>query len=119
MSQDQPGDIQPTDKSAEFERLLDGQEREEFVLRLYITGLTPRSTQAIHTIKDICEVELEGHYELEVIDLAKQPELAKEEDIIAAPTLLKKLPLPLRRLIGDLSDRERVLAGLGLRAKSP
>jgi len=108
---------QPADKAAEFERLLDEPPHSHFVLRLYVTGLTPRSTQAIHSIKDICEEELEGRYELEVIDLAKQPELAKEENIIAAPTLVKHLPLPLRRLIGDLSNRERVLLGLDLRPK--
>ena len=92
--------------------MLDDQQHSQFVLRLYVTGLTTRSTQAIDSIKDICEEELKGRYELEVIDLAKQPELAKEDNIIAAPTLIKKLPLPLRRLIGDLSNRERVLLGL-------
>jgi circadian clock protein KaiB len=109
---------QPCDKSQEFERLLDDQQHSQFVLRLYVTGLTTRSTQAINSIKDICEEELKGRYELEVIDLAKQPELAKDENIIAAPTLIKKLPLPLRRLIGDLSNKERVLLGLDLRSKS-
>jgi circadian clock protein KaiB len=98
--------------------LLADQQHKRFVLRLYVTGLTPRSTQAINTIKDICEEELQGRYELEVIDLAKQPELAREEDIIAAPTLIKQLPLPLRRLIGDLSNKERVLLGLNLRPRS-
>lgn len=106
---------QPADKFQEFERLLDGQQPFRFVLRLYVTGLTPRSTQAISSVKTLCEEELKGRYELEVIDLVKQPELAKAEDIIAVPTLIKKLPLPLRRLIGDLSNRERVLLGLDLR----
>ena len=105
------------DKSKEFERFLDERPGSPFVLRLYVTGLSPRSTQAISSIKNICEEELEGRYELEVVDLAKQPELAKNDDIIAAPTLIKKLPLPLRRLIGDLSNRERVLIGLDLRPK--
>jgi circadian clock protein KaiB len=108
---------QPSDKAETFERLLDDQQPTQFVLRLYVTGLTPRSTQAIDTIKDICEEELKGHYDLEVIDLAKQPELAREADIVAAPTLIKQLPLPLRRLIGDLSNKERVLLGLDLRQK--
>lgn len=117
MSQDQPDGTPLTDKSAEFERLLDDQKRERFVLRLYVTGMTPRSTQAINTIKDLCEAELKDRYELEVIDLAKRPELAKDENIIVAPTLVKKLPLPLRRLIGDLSDRQRVLVGLDLRTE--
>ncbi len=118
MSQNEPNHEQPTDKTEEFERLLDDQQHSQFVLRLYVTGLTTRSTQAIHSIKNICEEELKGRYELEVIDLAKQPELARGEDIIAAPTLIKKLPLPLRRLIGDLSNRERVLLGLDLRPRS-
>jgi circadian clock protein KaiB len=109
---------QPDDKSKEFERLLDDQQHSQFVLRLYVTGLAPRSIQAIDSIKNICDEELKGRYELEVIDLAKQPDLAKQENIIAAPTLIKHLPLPLRRLIGDLSNKERVLAGLDLRPKS-
>ena len=108
----------PQDQSETYEHLLDNQQHEQFVLRLYVTGLTPRSTQAIDTIKDICEEELKGRYDLEVIDLAKQPELAREADIVAAPTLIKQLPLPLRRLIGDLSNKERVLLGLDLRPKS-
>jgi circadian clock protein KaiB len=111
-------EIQPSDESDAFERLLNDRQRKQFVLRLYVTGLSPRSTQAINTIKLICEEELQGHYDLEVIDLVKQPELAREADIVAAPTLIKQLPLPLRRLIGDLSDKERVLRGLDLRSKS-
>ena len=117
MSRDQLDDPQPINKSAEFERLLGDRQHRQFVLRLYVTGLTPRSTQAISAIKDICEEELKGRYELEMINLAKQPELAKAEDIIAAPTLIKQLPLPLRRLIGDLSNKERVLRGLDLRPR--
>lgn len=113
-----PDDVPPHDRSAEFEQLLHGQHNGTFVLRLYVTGLTPRSTAAISTIRDICDKELKGRCELEVIDLAKQPELAQTEDVIAAPTLLKKLPLPLRRLIGDLSNRERVLVGLDLQPRT-
>lgn len=113
MSQDQPAD-----KSETFERLLNDQQRKQFLLRLYVTGLTPRSIRAIETIKEVCEEELKGRYNLEVVDLAKQPELAREADIVAAPTLIKQLPLPLRRLIGDLSNKERVLLGLDLRSKS-
>lgn len=112
-----PDHEQPTEKSAGFEQLLDDQ-RGPFVLRLYVTGLTPRSTRAISNIKTLCEEELKGRYQLEVIDLAKQPELAKGENIIAAPTLVKSLPLPLRRLIGDLSNKEQVLLGLDLRPGS-
>jgi circadian clock protein KaiB len=86
-------------------------------LRLYITGITPKSTRAIQNIKKICEENLKGRYELEVIDIYQQPVLARDEQIIAAPTLIKKLPLPLRRLIGDMSDKERILVGLDLRPK--
>ena len=117
MSQEDPREKQPADKSAEFERLLEAEKHARFVLRLYVTGLTARSTQAINSVKDLCEAELKGRYELEIIDVSKRPDLAKEENIIAAPTLVKKLPLPLRRLIGDLSDKERVLLGLDLRPR--
>jgi circadian clock protein KaiB len=88
---------------------------ERYVLRLYIAGLTPRSTQAIQNIRKICEEHLEGRYDLEIIDLYQQPVLAEGEQIIAAPTLVKKLPLPLRRFIGDMSNTERILVGMDLR----
>jgi len=101
----------------EFEQSLQKGGNEKYVLRLYITGITPKSTQAIQNIKKICEENLKGRYELEVIDIYQQPVLAREEQIIAAPTLIKKLPLPLRRLIGDMSDKERILVGLDLRLK--
>ncbi len=84
----------------------------KYVLRLYITGTTPRSEEAIRNIKKICEQELKGRYELEIIDIYQQPELAKKEQILAAPTLIRKLPLPLRKLVGDMSDKERVVVGL-------
>ncbi len=87
---------------------------EKHVLRLYVTGMTPRSTQAISNIKRICEEHLKGRYELEVIDIYQQPEKAREGELIAAPTLVKKLPPPLRKLIGDMSDTERVLVGLNI-----
>jgi circadian clock protein KaiB len=89
---------------------------DRYVLRLYVTGMTPRSTRAIENVRKICEEHLQGWYELEVIDVYQQPTLAKGEQIIAAPTLIKKLPLPLRRVIGDMSNTERVLLGLDLRA---
>jgi circadian clock protein KaiB len=76
--------------------------------------MTPRSARAITNLRTICEQYLEGQYELEVIDIYQQPVLTKGEQIIAAPTLIKKLPLPMRRIIGDMSNRERVLAGLDL-----
>lgn len=86
-----------------------------YVLRLYVTGHTPLSTRAIVRIRKICEEHLQGRYELEVVDIAKNPTLAAGEQIIAAPTLIKKLPLPLRRFIGDMSQTERILLGLDLR----
>lgn len=92
-------------------------EGEIYVLRLYVTGMTPRSSRAISTIKAICEEHLQGRYNLEVIDIYQQPTLAKDEQIVATPTLVKKLPVPLRRFIGDLSDRERILFGLNLPRK--
>jgi len=85
-----------------------------YVLRLYVTGLTPRSVRAVNNLRAICEEYLDGGYDLEVIDLYQQPVLAKGEQIIAAPTLVKQLPLPMRRVIGDMSDRDRVLLGLNL-----
>jgi circadian clock protein KaiB len=90
--------------------------KESYLLRLYVTGTTPQSIRAIANIKNICEEHLKGRYDLEVIDLYQQPSLAKGEQILAAPTLIKRLPLPLRRIIGDMSGTERVLVGLDLRA---
>ena len=92
--------------------------KERYSLRLYVTGMTPRSTEAVATIRAICEEHLLGRYDLQVIDIYQHPALAKDEQIIAVPTLVKKLPAPLRHLIGNLSDEERVLLGLDLRRKS-
>jgi len=89
----------------------------EYVLRLYIAGTTSRSARAVANIKEICEASLKNRYDLEVIDIYQQPVLVKGEQIIAAPTLVKKLPLPLRKFIGDMSDTERILVGLDLRPK--
>ncbi len=88
-----------------------------YVLRLYVAGTTPRSLHAIANVKAICEEHLQGRYELEVIDLYQQPVLARGEQIIAAPTLIKKLPEPLRRIIGDMSNTERILVGLDIKPK--
>jgi circadian clock protein KaiB len=87
---------------------------EAYVLRLYVTGMTPRSARAVNNLQAICDEYLDGRYDLEVIDIYQQPVLARGEQIIAAPTLIKKLPLPMRRIIGDMSNRERVLLGLDL-----
>ena len=89
---------------------------DRYVLRLYVTGMTSRSERAVRNLQGICDEYLKGRYDLEVIDIYQQPVLAKGEQIIAAPTLIKKLPLPMRRIIGDMSNRERVLLGLDLRS---
>ena len=101
-----------------FEQALACPPEQHYVLRLYVTGLSPQSLHAIANVKKLCEENLQGHYELEVVDLNQQPDLAQGEQIIAAPTLIKKLPLPLRRIIGDMSKTERVLVGLDLRKKT-
>lgn len=90
----------------------------QYELRLYVAGMTPRSLLAIANIREICGEHLKGRYHLQVIDLYQQPVLAEGEQIVALPTLIRKLPPPLRRIIGDLSDRERVLIGLDLRPKA-
>lgn len=85
------------------------------VLRLYIAGSSERSTRAIENAKEICEGNLAGRYDLDVIDIFKQPTLAKDDQILAVPTLIKRLPLPLRKVIGDLSNQDVVLVGLDLK----
>lgn len=87
---------------------------EDYVLRLFVTGSTPRSVRAIENIRAICNEQLPGHYDLEVIDIYQHPDQAKPEQIVVSPTLIKSLPLPVRRVIGDLSNQERVLAGIDL-----
>jgi circadian clock protein KaiB len=98
-----------------FEKTPQQSGTEKYVLRLYVAGTTPRSVQAITNIKKICEEHLKGRYDLEVIDVYQQPTLAMGEQIIAAPTLIKKLPLPLRKFIGDMTNQERILVGLDLK----
>ena len=88
---------------------------EKYLLRLYITGHTPRSLRSVENLRKLCERYLKGRYDLEVIDIYQQPALAKEGQIIAAPTVIKTLPLPLRRLVGDFSDTSRVVLGLDLK----
>jgi circadian clock protein KaiB len=90
-------------------------EEEAWILRLYVAGQTPNSLAAFDNLKKICETHLEGCYRIEVIDLLKNPQLAKDHQIIAIPTLIRKLPTPVKKIIGNLSDTERVLVGLDLR----
>jgi len=88
------------------------------VLKLYVTGATVRSLRAIGNVKAICEQHLKGRYDLEVVDIYRRPALARRDQIVAVPTLIKKLPLPLRLLVGDLSRTEQVLKGLDLVART-
>jgi len=88
------------------------------ILRLYIAGQTPKSIEALANLKKICGEHLAGQYQLQVVDLLKNPQLARGDQILAIPTLVRKLPLPVRKIIGDLSNTERVLVGLDLRNKT-
>jgi circadian clock protein KaiB len=88
---------------------------QKYLIKLYVTGQTPRSQHAILNLKRICDEELKGMYEMVVIDVLERPQLAEDEKILATPTVVKELPQPIRRIIGDLSDHERVLLGLDLR----
>jgi circadian clock protein KaiB len=94
------------------------QSSESWELRLYRAGQSPRSLAALANLKQLCDEHLAGRYHIDVIDLLKNPRLAKDDQIVAIPTLLRKLPEPLRRIIGDLSDTERTLVGLQLRPKA-
>jgi circadian clock protein KaiB len=89
----------------------------QYLLRLFVTGASPRTGTAIANLNRICEQELEGKYQLEIIDVLEHPEVAEDEKILATPTLIKSLPLPLRRVIGDLSNTEKVLLGLEVRSQ--
>ena len=97
--------------------MLQSSEAGTFRLRLYIAGQTPRSVNAFTNLKKICEEHLQGRYELEIIDLVQNPALARGDQILAVPTLVRRLPEPIKRIIGDLSNRERVLVGLDLRPR--
>ena len=97
-----------------LKNLADLADAQRYVLRLYVTGMTPRSTRAISAVRAICEEFLAGRFNLEIIDVYQQPALIRDEQILATPTLVKKGPEPERRMIGDMSNRARVLAGLGL-----
>lgn len=101
--------------SARFKRALSERKPEKYVLRLYITGMTPRSVRAIENLQEICNEYLAGQYQLEIIDIYQRPQLMQGEQIIATPTLIKQLPSPFRRFVGDLSNKEKVLFGLDLK----
>jgi circadian clock protein KaiB len=113
------GHREPLDSTPEFEKLLqEAAHRVRYVLRLYVTGATDRSSRAITNIRSFCERYLKGRYDLEVVDIYQQPSLAQTQEIIAAPTLVKSEPLPPKRLVGDFSDRGRLVAGLGVQGKT-
>src|SRR5437762_4039717 len=97
------------------ESLFQGGSLANDVLRLFVTGNSPRAEVAVANLRRICEQELQGRYELQVIDVLEQPQLAEDEKVLATPTLIKQLPPPLRRVIGDLSDKDKVLLGLEVR----
>ncbi len=98
----------------DFEQSLINLEIENYVFRLYVAGNSPKSLRAIQNLNKICEKYIKGHYEIEVIDIYQRPELLEQEQIFAIPTLIKKIPLPLQRLIGDMTNTEDVVIYLGL-----
>ena len=119
MSTNKDTDTPPLqDASAAFEQALQEKNQEHYLLKLYISGMTPNSQRAIKNVQKICEEHLYGRFELEIIDIYQQPIFAKDGQIVAVPTLVKELPPPLRKFIGDLSQTERILAGLDLRKKN-
>lgn len=105
----------PVNRAEDYEKALQDEQHAHYVLRLFVAGNSVKSAQAIEVIRDICEKNLEGRYTLEVIDIYQQPDLVRGEQVLAAPTLIKQLPLPLRRIIGDMSSSERILVGLNLK----
>jgi len=114
MKQSTPHDDDQDDTQAFEDALAAHADAWHYSLRLFVSGTTPRSARAIQNIREICEQRLNGRYDLEVIDIYQHPEQAKPDQIVVTPTLLKKLPLPFRKIIGDLSDQERVLVGLAI-----
>jgi circadian clock protein KaiB len=105
----------PEDSFAEFEKASKERGKEQYVLRLFISGMTTRSINAIESLKKICEEQLKDCYSLEIIDVSQQPNAVRKEDVVATPTLIKELPKPIRRIIGDLSNRDRILVALNLK----
>ena len=107
-------DEEESNLNAEYEAALDASKNNNFILKLYVAGSTSRSLAAITNIRNFCEDHLQNRYRLEVIDIYQQPASARENQVVAAPTLVKLLPPPLRRMIGDFSNEERILVGLDL-----
>jgi circadian clock protein KaiB len=109
--------VKPTSSTEAFEAASARAASERYVLRLFVAGTTPGSTRAVEALRALCDEHLAGRYDLEVIDVYQQPALARSEQIVAVPTLVKKLPEPMRRILGDLADKQRVLIGLDLQHK--
>jgi circadian clock protein KaiB len=109
----------PQDRYQAFEKAAKRKARQKYALILYVAGISPRSEQAIRSVKELCEQQLKDRYELQIIDIYQHPESLKDAQIIAAPTLVKKLPLPLRRLIGDMTNKEKLILGLDLVKAEP
>lgn len=102
------------DVTASFEQAIAAADQQHYCLRLYVAGATPRSILALERLKFLCETHLQGRYELDVIDIYQSPEHLLAENVVAIPTLVKQLPLPLRHIVGDLSNTEKVLKGLDI-----
>lgn len=107
-------DQSPSDSFESFEKALEDARTTRFVLRLYVSGNTRKSSHAILNLRKLCDEYLDGRYELEVIDIYQQPSLARQDQILATPTLVKQLPLPIRKIIGDLSETDRIMVGLDI-----
>lgn len=107
-----------TSSTAAFETAAKDRQNEQYLLRLFVAGTTAGSTRAVAALRTLCDEKLGGRYQLEVVDVYQQPALARDHQILAVPTLVKHLPLPIRRILGDLTDRERVLMGLDLQPRS-
>ena len=114
MGKKNPGEKNNKSSTEEFEKALREVGSKKIVLKLFVSGITPKSLEAIEKVRKLCEEHLKGRYELEVIDLYKQPNAAKKDQIFAAPTLVKILPLPVRKVVGDMTIKEKLLAGLDI-----
>jgi circadian clock protein KaiB len=111
--------LRANDTTKAFEEALNRPSADHYLLRLYVTGSTPRSARAIRQIRAICETKLQGRFQLEVVDVHQNPTRIKPDQIVVTPTLVKELPLPVRKIVGDLSNVERVLVGLDIRPYPP
>ena len=106
-----------TNKINEFEQVVESQKKDgKYIFRLFVAGINPKSKRAIENLREVCETNLKDQYELEIIDIYQQPLFAKDGNIIATPTLIKELPLPIRRFVGDLSDKQKLIVGLDIRS---